>query len=176
MSRDHAGFGVGAPKISGGAHTERLHHAVLKKLLRSDSGDVLDATLQIVKAFAGVAELRARLESRRKRLVFLPTPILEPARMAQHMASGNAFGPFACWRPVLQIFLERAVEIELAILHEFKNRIRKDLFAHRGGREYGISCDWCFGLSVGEARVMLPGEFVSLNHTHAKPRQLRKLH
>src|SRR3979490_3440561 len=107
-------------------------------------------------AFPGVLEATAGLECRSQLLVSLRTPVGQARGMGEDVPRGHPVSPLSGQRILLQILVERTIEVDCALFGQLEHDAGKDWLAERRCGKERVRCDWCLYGSVGGAAGALP--------------------
>src|SRR6266851_3204119 len=122
-------------------------------------------------AFARVLKAGAGLEGRSQLLAILRPPVGQPRRVTEDVPRCHPVSPLSSQRIVLQVLVERTIEVDCSIFGQLEHNAGKDWFAERRCGKERVRSDWCLRGHIGDAEVVLPNRLARTNDSHAETRQ-----
>src|SRR5882757_2908459 len=88
------------------------------------------------KSFTGVLKATARFENRSQLLAILRAPVRQAGGVGEDVSRCHPVSPWTGQRILLQILIERTIEIDRAVLGQLQHNAGEDWFPERrGGKE-----------------------------------------
>ena len=131
MSRNEPVLGIRHPDVCRRGHPERFEDSFVHDRFETRAGDVFYGALQMKEAFTRVLEASARFECRSQFLVILRAPVRQARRVSQDVPRGDLVSPLSRQRILLQVLVERTIEVDRAILGQLEHDAGEDWFAER---------------------------------------------
>src|SRR5437870_2463297 len=108
------------------------------------------------EALTGVLKAAAGFKDRSQFLFILRAPVRQARGVSEDMPGCNRVSPLSGQRILLQILVERTIEVDRALFGQLEHDAGKDGFAERRCGKERVRSDCCLRGRIGDAEKVLP--------------------